>query len=368
MKKTLTKILFISLLFSAIMPTRAQANNFLKGCVAGGIGTTITLATLKVWDNRKAHNKKEAVDNNLKQAIGNNDTAKVNQILKENPIIKETGKFLDGNYFTPIIFADRYGHPEIVKLLLKDMPVLLLKDMHVYDKTALLLIALKHDNTEMVKLLLEYDADANVRDKNGLAAALMIAVEKDNTEMVKLLFEHGARFHGARFNVQKNNSWAFSRREDKNDRTTLIMIAVKNDNTEIAELLLEYGADANVRDKNDQTTLIMIATENDNTEIAKLLLEYGADANARDKNGRTVLMIAAERSTYAKKAENIVLKNEFDNLIRLLLVSGANPLIKDKGKTVLDQNDNEVIRKFMDQQILPILNDKKFTPLTENPA
>ena len=213
MKKTLTKILFISLLFSAIMPTRAQANNFLKGCVAGGIGTTITLATLKVWDNRKAHNKKEAVDNNLKQAIGNNDTAKVNQILKENPIIKETGRFLNDNYFTPIIFADRYGHPEIVKLLLKDMPVLLLKDMHVYDKTALLLIALKHDNTEMVKLLLEYGANANVQDYDR-RTALMTATANGYTDIVKLLLKHGA-------NVNKR---------------TVLMIAVENDHTEIAKL------------------------------------------------------------------------------------------------------------------------------------
>ncbi len=113
----------------------------------------------------------------------------------------------------------------------------------------------------------------------------------------------------------------------------------------------------------------MIAVENDHTEIAKLLLEYGANANVRDNNGRTVLMIAAQRSKDTIQMGNIALKDEFDNLIKLLLIFGANPLIKDnKGKTVLDQTNNEIIRKFMNQQILPILNGEEVTPFTENPA
>ena len=155
----------------------------------------------------------------------------------------------------------------------------------------------------------------------------------------------------------------------------VLRIAAENGHTEIVKLLLEHGANTNGQENhglfNEQKNYgnpLLLATENSHTEIAKLLLEYGANANARDKSGRTVLMIAARHSQSAKQMGNIALKDEFDNLIKLLLVFGANPLTKNNGKTVLDQNNNEIIRKFMNQQILPILNGEEFTPITENSA
>jgi len=284
MKKILTKLLFISLLFSAIMPTGARANGFWKEVILpllGACGALSILGTLVVWSTIRTHNKEMAVDNNLKQAIKNNDMAKVKQILEENPAIKNHQNFLTSIYDyypheTPLTFAAQCSHPEIVKLFLP--------------------YGLNRRNSDYL-------------------TALMIAAKCGPTEVVKLLLEHGA-------NVNEQNNWK---------------------------------------------PLLLIAVKSDHTEIAKLLLEYGADANVRDKNGRTVLMIAAQRSQYAKQIGNIALKNEFDNLIKLLFVFGANPLIKDNnGRTVLDQTDNEIIRKFMHQQILPILNDEKVTPIVEN--
>ena len=322
MKKTLTKILLISLLFSAIMPTGARANGFSRddvvifACVCSIVGCAWYFTSKK-----KTFNKQKVIDNNLKQAIRNNDIAKVNQILKENPIIKKINSFLVPSFYcldypqTPLRLAVQSGHPEIVKLLLKDR--------HVFNRTGLP-IAVTNGHTEIVKLLLGHGANVNEEETHG--TPLLIAVKNGHTEIVRLLLEHGANVNGEE----------------------------------------TYGEPYNFKKSPPK---ILIAVKNGHTEIAKLLLEYGADANVRDKNGRTALMIAAERSQYAKKAENIELKNEFDNLIRLLLIFGANPLIKDNnGRTVLDQTDNEVIRKFMDQKILPILNDKEFTPLTENPA
>ena len=294
MKKTLTKILFISLLFSAIMPTGAQANGFSKDGVVAFAAACVTIAAVTIvgswgWDlvsEIRAHNK---VENNLRQAIKNNNVAKVNRILKENPLITLTKDSLLGGtsvFLMPYPFRS-----------LETLPMLAVRSGH----------------TEIVKLFINNINQHSINHRNEYWEALIVAVKNDHTEIVKLLLEHGA-----------------------NVGQTPLIIAAKNNNTEIAKLLLEYGADANIRE---------------------------------DNNGRTVLMIAAQRSKDAIQMGNIALKNELDNLIKLLLIFGANPLIKDnKGKTVLDQTNNEIIRKFMNQQILPILNGEEVTPFTENPA
>ena len=347
MKKTLKKLLLISLLFSAIMPTEVRADgseDLIKAISALSIILIIPFGEAplawklinKLYNKLYLTPKKETIDNNLKQAIRNNDIAKVNQILKENPIIKKTGIFLNGKkdtgygwqysdflddifFDTPIRLAVQCGHPEIVKLFLN----------------------------KINRYSLDYQNGHDGR------TALMIAAENGYTDIVKLLLKHGA-------NVNVQNNHGGIKRAIINYGRTALIIAVENDHTEIVKLLLEHGANVNEQ-------ILLIAVKNDNTEIAKLLLEYGAHVNAQDRNGQTALMIAAQHSQSAKQMGNIALKDEFDNLIKLLLVFGANPLIKDKGKTVLDQNDNEIIRRFMQRQILPILNDKEFTPLTEDP-
>jgi len=71
-----------------------------------------------------------------------------------------------------------------------------------------LLYAVRWNNFELVKLLVEYEADINARDRNG-NTAVSIARNNENTQMIVFLQEHGA--------VETFNAAAF----DNNDEQTL---------------------------------------------------------------------------------------------------------------------------------------------------
>jgi len=352
MKKRLTKLLFLSLPFSATIPTGARANILTKAFEVDPVLTTIQVmytplflmwgfcfSCEKIQEAQDKYNTKlrERAIKDFLKAVKNNNTAKANLILEEQHSLQEwpTHNRIAAEFLDQV----KNGHTKIVKLFLKHGAII----AQYNTGRSALVFAAKCGYTEIVKLLLKYGFS------HGKSEALIFAAKNNHTEIVKLLLKYGANAR------------------HKNGQTALIF-AVKNDHREIVKLLLKYGANANAQHKNGQTAL-MIAAENNHTEITKLLLEYGADANVRDNNGRTTLVLAAQRSEDAIQMGDIELKDEFNNLIKLLLVFGANPLIKDNnGKTVLDQNDNEIIRKFMHRQILPILNDEEFIPITENPA
>ena len=134
--------------------------------------------------------------------------------------------------------------------------------------------ACKNGNIDLVKKMLSYGADVNVKT-NYESTALHWASIYGHTEIVKLLLEHGADV-----NVK-----------DKYGNTPLYYVS-RNGHTEIVKLLLEHGADANAKD-NDGDTPLRCASVYGYTEIVKLLLEYGADVNAKTNDGRTALHCAS---------------------------------------------------------------------------
>ena len=101
-------------------------------------------------------------------------------------------------------------------------------------------------NLEMVRILIEYDADVNARDVDGWTPLYVASGS--------LYLQGGS----------------------------------------IVRLLLEHGADINVRTKRDQTPL-HCASVYGKLEAASLLLENGVDVEAKDNDGDTALQEAAKR-------------------------------------------------------------------------
>ena len=143
-------------------------------------------------------------------------------------------------------------------------------------------IAARNSNiygSEIVKLLLENNADVNLTDKIGFTA-LMLAAKYSNTESsletVKLLLEKGA-------NINLINKYGW----------TALMWAVQysnsSSNLETVKLLLEKGANVNLTEKNGRTVLMMAArySNRNGLETAKLLLENCANVNLIDKDNKT---------------------------------------------------------------------------------
>lgn len=97
---------------------------------------------------------------------------------------------------------------------------------------SLLMLASYHGHFDTARLLLEYDADPEIRNDHG-QTPLAGAAYKGDLAMARLLVEHGADVNGA-----------------SEDGKTALMLAAMFDRTEIVELLLKHGADAKARDAN----------------------------------------------------------------------------------------------------------------------
>ena len=173
--------------------------------------------------------------------------------------------------------AARQGHVEVVRLLLEHQA-----DTGAIDRDGrtALLMATREKHETVVKLLVECHADVNRQDKDGLTALYWAARNRDKA-IVKLLLEHQADV-----NRQSKDGWmALHWASINGDKATM-------------KLLLEHQADVNGQDKDGLTALRWVVNNRDKATM-KLLLEHQADVNRQDENGRTVLHRATREGNKA---------------------------------------------------------------------
>lgn len=184
-----------------------------------------------------------------------------------------------------------------------------------------LIEAIRAEQPQIVRLLLEHGADPNltelidrggVEDKNPPSATpLSEALETDRTDIVGLLIKHGLNLqqHPAALHSSTSNRMVRFLLDhgaaidgcDENGATYL-QNAMVNDEEEIVELLIERGANVNVADEDGITPLMQIQS----IEIARLLLDHGANVNAADKQGQTALHLVASEPGRIEFAELLV--------------------------------------------------------------
>jgi len=169
---------------------------------------------------------------------------------------------------TPLHYAIMHGRADVVKALLE-------KGAEVntvggdFDSTPLHLAIMQDHNdkcpdSEIIKLLLEYGAEANIKDKLGFRP-LQIACVHQCLEVMKLLIEYGA-------NVNMKNQYGAS----------LLHGTAYFGYSDIVELLIDYGIDVNAKDQKGQTALDK-AIYKGYTDIADILKKHGAKTGAEIK-------------------------------------------------------------------------------------
>lgn len=137
--------------------------------------------------------------------------------------------------------------------------------------------ALNHNNTQVVKLLIENKAKLNFGEETSAKFLLHLAVKKNNLEIVQILLEK---------NVKVNDL--------NKKKQTPLHIAINQKNEEIVKLLLDNGADIELRDRYDCTPL-HLAIKNGKINIVENLLNYNADIHSY-YDEKTMLHIAIENS------------------------------------------------------------------------
>ncbi|KAI8111968.1 hypothetical protein M9435_004465 [Picochlorum sp. BPE23] len=241
-----------------------------------------------------------------------------------------------------------------------DRVVYLLKNNQKAQKMALIM-AVQADSVDMVRLLLKYGVEINMRDKAG-QTALMHAVVPRSEKMfkrqkqVKKMIDKQSESEGDRDSLLSSiksivsdfkSECSHSRHWDHN-------------HTEICKLLLENGVDVNLVDHEGCSALIH-ATAFGNLEgyanIAKSLIDANADPNIANTDGNTALMWAANKgfaniakflvdakadlnivNRYGNSALHVALGSNSAHIAEIILSSGENvniDSVNNQGKTPL---------------------------------
>ncbi|BCS82803.1 ankyrin repeat protein [Cotonvirus japonicus] len=143
----------------------------------------------------------------------------------------------------------------------------------------------------LTDLLIEYGANINLCNCDGWTP-LMNAIFEHNFNMAKYLLKKGAD-PNLQSNVSKRTSLYLLFANMKN-----MTVSSKNDLNNMLELLLEYGANPNLPTIKGKTVLMSVAkkfTKHNLSMALKILLDSRAYVNARDNLGNTALIFAAKK-------------------------------------------------------------------------
>lgn len=255
--------------------------------------------------NSLLENKANISNHSLLFAIAVGHLEIVNSLIKAGANISDLARNND-NGNTPLMLAVKYNHPDILKVLLEASADPNLRNN--YGSTALFM-AINFNNIEMVKSLLHAKADPSCMN-NTTASAIHIAANEGQLEIVKALFEaksntnqtYGENITALYLAVQNNHfDVVVTLLEAKADPNVLVggknvalHLAIIRSQTEMAKLLLEAKANPNLETINKETSL-MIAVQDGNVKMVELLLEYGVDPNQQLKDGTTLTDFAISK-------------------------------------------------------------------------
>jgi ankyrin repeat protein len=167
-----------------------------------------------------------------------------------------------------------FKHPKAVKKLIEFKA-----DPNVKNANGLPLIFGALSDPPTLLALLEGGADPNQQRDGGASALRDVASSNgDYDQALEMLLTHGADPNAA----------------DPAQGFTALHLAAMSRKTGAMSLLLKHGAKVNAQAKDGRSPL-HFAVMNSNQEVAAVLLDSGADPNLRDNNGTTPLDIAKQQ-------------------------------------------------------------------------
>jgi ankyrin repeat protein len=213
---------------------------------------------------------------------------------------------------TPLMLAAGVGSLDAARVLLEHGATLDAKDAQ-FEQTALM-VAVRENHPQVVKLLVELGADVNAKTRVGPTPPFILPNSVPG-------FGHG-------IGIVRGGSPDRGRRSPAPGGLSPLQYAARDGRLDTVKILLAAGADINQVEANDITPLIT-AISNNHPDVATYLIEQGADVKKADWYGRTPLFTAVETRNMdvenAPPFENSVDRAPFVPLIQLLLDKGADP-------------------------------------------
>ena len=268
----------------------------ITACVHGHLHLINTLVAYKAdikWKTLQGHNA-------LISALGdvhldfNNEHDKITLNNRENIIklLVKKGANIESKTvagWTPLTKACSLGIPEFVEIFLRKGA-----DINASDNTGFTPLSAACQNGWHDIVLLLFDTSNELREKhrkseekqlivdkamaNG-TTALVAACHGGHTEIVKLLLKYGANIN-VKFKSEYN----------------ALMVAIVGGHDEVAFHLIEKGIDISHTNTDNKTDSLFMAVEYNRYNIACKLLEHDADPNTLNKYGWSALMKACEKN------------------------------------------------------------------------
>lgn len=243
---------------------------------------------------------------------------------------------MDHHYCTPLQLAVEIGDSECVQLLLDggSTPDFCYDKLSIRDPVVSwspLHIAAKNSNLEVMRMLLESDANADVANNMNMTA-LHVAAEQNCPEMIDLLVE----FHGDVMAVDK-------------DKETPLMVAIRARHLANVEKLCN-SMTINMTNNKEETPL-HVAARLGFYEIVDYLLQQDANPYCIDVLGNTPLhnaVIQKHKETVRLLLDNgsDIMARNYDNQSSYALSTGE---IGTMMKIYLDKNVDQIRAEPMDK-------------------
>lgn len=223
----------------------------------------------------------------LLEAAKENNFKTIENLIKANVNVN----IFDERRYTPLIIAIENGNIEAVQSLLKakdidieyKLPEYISMEVKGYDyqinvgNASPLLIAIFYEQNDIVKLLLENNADTKSEDISR-QNSILYAGAFGNADILKML-------------IDKDKSLSESKGGYYFNALDLAVAYNKQDNIKYLVETLNY--DINSKNIIGWTPLYYAAS-NGNLEVCKLLIKLGADKNIKSNEGKTPYDIAKE--------------------------------------------------------------------------
>ena len=247
-------------------------------------------------------------------------------------------EYPDETHWAPLHYAV-FGGVEAVQLLLDHNADINLRD----GEGGTLLFGALFDRRSLASVVVDADIDANIDADIDAEIDANIDTNTDanldaDIDLVRLLLKRGADpnipnyHHSSPLHRASSGGWleivrlllsygAKVEEKDKEGKTPFQMAASMG-RLEVMKFLSEQGAVVDVRDHTEMTPLHE-ASEGGHIDVMLWLLNYGADANSRRRDGCTPMHMAAGRSLGLEAVQVLLEHNAHINLQ------------DDKGKTPL---------------------------------
>ncbi|KAF3905359.1 Ankyrin-2 [Arthrobotrys entomopaga] len=215
---------------------------------------------------------------------------------------------MDSNGYTPLHLAAENGNHEVITILLNHNADPNIKATPT-DEIALHL-AVKQGRYKIALALIDAGSDLLARDKRGMTP-LHVAAHQGKLDLVRLLVDRGSDING----------------KQKKRQTALHLAAIANHPAIVEELLSHHELDQHVQDDDQRTALHLAAAKPHYKEVVELLSRDQANLLVRDKYGRDALITATDMNTHDVDEE----------IIKMLIQRGSDlSAVEDSGRGSLE--------------------------------